>query len=270
VLFNVGIALQALEARDTSRSLSLRVGLLAPLLQRPLWVLGLVLGLVGVAPQVAAFAWAPFALVQTLVAAGLVLLLAIAARRLGERVTASAVAGVALIVAGVALVSWGAPSHVETHRGGLAVVAVAAVVGVASLVPFALRRTALAGGIALAVAGGIGFADTNIATKLLSDNVGRGHWWNAVAWTAVAAAFGVTATIALMTAFQRCAATVVVPVSTAVQTFLPILLEPLFLRESFASAPLDGAPLLAGCVVALAGVVLVARVPAVSKLAAGG
>jgi hypothetical protein len=57
-------------------------------------------------------------------------------------------------------------------------------------------------------------------------------------------------------------------VSTAVQTFLPILLEPLFLREDFASATLDGAPIAIGLLHTLAGTIVVSRTPAVSELSA--
>jgi hypothetical protein len=71
-----------------------------------------------------------------------------------------------------------------------------------------------------------------------------------------------------MTAFQRRRATTVVPVSTAVQTFLPILLEPFFLREHWSAAPYGGAPILAGLLLALTGTILVSRNPAVGRLAA--
>ena len=71
-----------------------------------------------------------------------------------------------------------------------------------------------------------------------------------------------------MTAFQRCAATAVVPVSTAVQTFLPIVLEPFFLREHWGSAPYDGAPLFAGLALALVGCILITASPAVGRLVA--
>jgi len=69
-----------------------------------------------------------------------------------------------------------------------------------------------------------------------------------------------------MTAFQRKTATIVVPISTAVQTFLPIVVEPLFLREHLGSAALDGAPLIVGLLIACAGSVLVAGSAAVSEL----
>jgi drug/metabolite transporter (DMT)-like permease len=253
----VGVALQALEARATPKRLSLRLGLLGPLLRRPLWLAGLALGAIGVAPQVLAFAWAPFAVVQTALAAGLVVLLAIAARALGETVDRGAIAGVALIVAGVALVSWGAPAHAEAHRGNVAVLAVVGVTVALTVIPFATRETRIDRGLVVTAASGIGFAATNITTKLMSDDTGLRHWSNAVTWGAAALALGV-------------AATVVVPISTAVQTFLPILFEPLFLRERLSSATAYGLPIVAGALVATAGSVLVARTRAVSELAAGG
>jgi hypothetical protein len=54
-----------------------------------------------------------------------------------------------------------------------------------------------------------------------------------------------------------------------VQTFLPLLLEPLFLKEHWTSATFDGAPILIGVAVALIGTVLIARTDAVAELAAG-
>ena len=269
ILFNVGVALQALEARKTPRSAALRIGLLRRLLQRPLWLLGTALELVGIIPQLVALAYAPFEVVQTALTAGLVLLLAIGVRYLGERVDRTAAAGVALLIAGVALVSWGAPGHSEAHRTGLAVIAVVAATAVGAVAPFAMRRRAVRG-LVLVISSGVGFAGTNIATKLASDDVGAGHWPNAAAWGAVAAALGVCATLTGMSAFQRCAATVVVPISTAIQTFLPIVLEPVFLRERYHSFATQLLPVGAGLVIAIAGVVLVGRDPAVSKLAAGG
>jgi hypothetical protein len=73
-----------------------------------------------------------------------------------------------------------------------------------------------------------------------------------------------------MTAFQRAAATVVVPVTTAAQTFLPIVLQPLFLRERWSSAPLDGAPLLLGLAVAGLGAMVIARTRGVGEIVATG
>jgi uncharacterized membrane protein len=103
----------------------------------------------------------------------------------------------------------------------------------------------------------------------MADNIGGGHWAQAVGWAAVAGFAGITATISGMTALQRKPATTVVPISTAIQTFLPIALEPLFLTENWRSAEGEGLILLAGLLVMAVGTFLVARMRAVATLAAG-
>ncbi len=120
------------------------------------------------------------------------------------------------------------------------------------------------------LASGAGFAATNIATKLMSDDFGSRDFAGAVIWAVVGLGMGVAATLTGMTAFQRRPATIVVPLTTAVQTFLPILLQPLFLREHWVSAPLAGAPIGAGLLVAVVGTTLLTRTRAVSELASGG
>ena len=267
-LFNVGIALQGIEARSAPKKLGLRVSLLTSLFRRKRWVLGWVLGVVGIAPQIVAFSDAPFVVVQPALASGLLILLFIGSRLFGERVTWVEIAAVCAIIGGVALVAWGAPSHTEVHRSGAAVIAVVAGLTAAGLYPFFVRGTRFDTGMASIVASGAGFAASNVATKLLADDFGQRHYLIAGAWAVVGLGTGVAATITGMTAFQRRPATTVVPVSTAVQTFLPIVLEPLFLREHWGSATLDGAPILIGLVLALVGTVVVSRTHAVSELSA--
>lgn len=269
ILFNVGIALQAIEARQAPKSLGLKVGLLGRLLRRPVWVLGAVLGIVGIGPQLVALAYAPFPVVQTALTAGLILLLFIAVRYLGEHVDRKAMVGVGCLIAGVALVSWGAPAHSEAHRGVLAPILVVAAAAAVAFSPFALRRLGVEHGLLLAIASGVGFAGANIATKLASDAFGPGHWASAAGWGVAIAVLGLGATVTSMSAIQRSSATMVVPVSTAVQTFLPVVLEPLFLQERYRSLPTQLLPVAAGIVIAVAGVALVGADPAVSKLAAG-
>lgn len=269
-LFNVGLALQALEARAAPKALSLTPSLLIRLVQRPKWLLGWVLGLVGIGPQVLALATAPFIVVQPALAVGLLLLLAIGRRTLDEDVDAFAWAGVAGILVGVTLVAAGAPMRTEAHRGAAAVLGVTAALVIPSLLPFAVRGSRIDSAMLVMIASGSGFAATNIATKLMSDDIGGGKWGSAAGWAAIGLALGVAATITGMTAFQRRKATVVVPLTTALQTFLPIVLEPFFLHESWSSAPQDGATVGAGLVIAAIGTTLVARTRSVSELVAGG
>lgn len=264
LLFNAGIAMQALEARDTPKSRSLRLSLLALLLRRPLWVLGLALGLLGVLPQLVALRTAPFIVVQPLLAVGLLLLLAVGSRVLGEPITWMEWTAVVAILLGVFLVAVAAPPHSEQHRGGAAVVAVMTALSIPALLPL-LRLPGLTSPTALMVSCGFGYAATNVAVKLLGDDVALRHWTTAAGWTAVAAVNGVAATITNMSAFQVRPATIVVPVTTAVQTFLPVALEPLFLREH-APSPEEAVALAAGLALTLAATVLLARAPAVSGL----
>jgi drug/metabolite transporter (DMT)-like permease len=268
-LFNVGIVLQALDARAAPRELGLRLALLRRLLARPRWLLGWLLGVAGIWPQIVAYANAPFVVVQPALALGLLIVLALAERMLHERVGPKEVIGTVAIIGGVALVAWGSPSHTETHRGWVPVVAVAGVLSIGGLAPFLVRGTRLDTAMLTIVAAGCGFGATNVATKLLGDDVDVSHYGNAAVWAVVGLAMGVAATVTNMTAFQRRAATTVVPVSTAVQTFLPIVFEPIFLRERWGSAAFDGAPIAAGLAAALVGSVLIAGNRGVSDLIAG-
>jgi drug/metabolite transporter (DMT)-like permease len=269
ILFNVGIALQAIEARAAPPDEGLRVSLLAHLLRRRRWVAGLLLGALGVPLEVVAFASAPFVVVEPILACGLLVLLAVGVKLLGERPSATVIFGVVAIIAGTVLVAWGAPQHDEQHRGPVAVVAVMALLVAASLVPFALRGTRWDNALVPNLGSACGFAATNVAAKLLADDLGDNHYPEAVGWLAVAAFAGVAATVTGMTALQRRPATTVVPISTAVQTFLPVALEPFFLTESWRAAELGGGVLLAGLIILLLGTVLVARTRSVSTLTAG-
>ena len=136
------------------------------------------------------------------------------------------------------------------------------------LLPFPLRGTRFDSAGLVVLASGLGFASANIATKLMGDDVTAHAYWNAAAWAAVALTAGIAATITSMTAFQRRPATMVVPVVTAVQTYVPIVLEPLFLKESLSTASLDGATIAAGLALAAVGTTLVSRTRAVGELTA--
>src|SRR2546423_9387041 len=115
-LFNLGIGVQALDAREAPRDEALRLSLIRRLLQERRWVLGLLIGGLGFPLEVFAFANAPFVVVMPLLATGLLLLLVVGVRMLGERVTGTDVAGVVAMIVGIALVALGAPDHAETQR----------------------------------------------------------------------------------------------------------------------------------------------------------
>jgi drug/metabolite transporter (DMT)-like permease len=269
VLFNLGTALQALDAREAPEQEGLRLRLLTGLARHGRWVAGFLLGGVGFLLQVLALANAPFVVVQPVLAAGLLLLLALGSRMLDERVGRGELAAVAGIVGGIALLAWGAPAQSETIRSTASAVSVLAVLGVLALVPFALRGGRLDSTTVVIVGSALGFGASNIATKLVSDSGSAGHWVPLVVWLAVTAAFGVAATVTEMTALQRAPATRVIPISFGLQTFLPVLIEPLYLQEDWGTAALAGLPLATGLALVLAGSVALTRTRSVSVLAAG-
>jgi hypothetical protein len=138
-----------------------------------------------------------------------------------------------------------------------------------SLIPFALRgRGRLDSATFVIVASSLAYGASNIATKLVSDGIDSSSWLLVGIWLATAAATGVVALTTEMTALQRRPATFVVPLSFAIQTFLPVVLEPIYLTERWGSAALYGAPLIAGLMLIALGAVAVSRTRAVSALVA--
>jgi len=83
VLFNVAVAIQALDARVLPRELSLRFGLLRRLVRRRRWRIGMLLAVLGWPLHAAALGLAPLTAVQPALAAGLLILLVVAASTLG-------------------------------------------------------------------------------------------------------------------------------------------------------------------------------------------
>ena len=270
VAFNVGIVLQAQDARLAPPEEGLRLSLIANLARRRRWIIGFLLGGVGFGLQVLALALAPFVVVQPVLAAGLLLVLYLGVRMLGERVGRAEIAGVLGVTAGIGLLAWGTPAGTETVSSTPALLSVMSAMTLISVVPFALRgRGRWDSATFVIVASALAFGASNIATKLVSDQLGSGSWLLVAAWLGVAAATGLIALTTEMTALQRRPATYVVPVSFAIQTFLPVILEPLYLSERWGTAALDGVPLIAGLVLVGLGAVAVARTRAVSTLVAG-
>src|SRR6188472_1535434 len=84
VLYDLAVALQALEARAVSQEHSLRPSLLTRLAARPRWLGATAIALVGFPFHVAALSLAPLTVVQPTLAVGLFLLLFLGVRVLGE------------------------------------------------------------------------------------------------------------------------------------------------------------------------------------------
>src|SRR3954454_23916980 len=137
--YETGYALQAIEARRARADRALKPSLMAHLITRPLWVGATALSLLGWPLQILALAHAPLTLVQPVLALGLLLLLVLGVRILGEHVGRREIAAVVLIIASVGVFAWAAPRQPgEVERGAGLVLALTSLIIVA-LAPYAIR-----------------------------------------------------------------------------------------------------------------------------------
>lgn len=257
-LYNTSIVLQAMEVREVPREHGLRVSLIGRLLGNRRWLAATALGLLGWPLEIAGLLLAPLTVVQPCLASGLILLLWLGVRRLGETPGWREILAVAAIVIAVAGVAWAAPGRTTDHAGTAAIALALALVALPVFAPYLLRgRSALAGSLAV-VSAGFGYAWTAIVSKLLSDELVAGTLLAAVAWLATAAVSEGLALLSEMSALQRRPATHVAPVMFAVQVLVPVILAPLIFEERWSTTPLGGLALAAFVVLAVAGTALLA------------
>jgi hypothetical protein len=265
-LFNVAVAVQALDARTLPRELALRPALLGRLVRRRRWRMGLGLAVVGWPLHAAALGLAPLTAVQPALAAGLLVLLVVASRALDEPVGRREVAAVLLIVGGEAGVAWAAPDRSATHSHGVGLALALAGLGAVALLPYAFRTRAGARGLAAVMSAGVAFAISGFVTKLVSDDLSSGAIFDAWLWADLVGLAAVVGVLSENTAFQSQRASRVAPLVFSAQTVLPVLLAPLVGGESWADTPLGGVAVLLALLAVLAGVVLIASSRAVGSL----
>jgi hypothetical protein len=280
LLYNASIALQALEAREVPGEHSLRPSLLGRLVRNKRWLGATALGLAGWPLEIGALLLAPLTVVQPCLASGLILLLWLGAKRLGEAPGRREWTAVAAIVLGVAGVALAAPERTTEHASAGAIALALGLVAIPIAAPYALRRrirhsphqsgvkvrSAGAVGMLAVISAGCGYAWTAIASKLLTDELAAGALLIAVAWLATAAASEGLALLSEMSALQRRPATHVAPVMFAVQILVPVLLAPLIFGESWGDTPLGGVVLVASMAVAVSGTALLAGSSAVGAV----
>ncbi|HWB69950.1 MAG TPA: hypothetical protein VG518_08220 [Solirubrobacterales bacterium] len=257
-LYNTSIALQALQAREVPGEHSLRPSLLGRLLRNRRWLGATALGLMGWPLEIAALFLAPLTVVQPCLASGLILLLWLGARKLGEQPGRRERLAVAAIVAGVAGVAWAAPERTTDHAGAGGIAFAVALVTLPILAPYLLRARVPASSMLPVISAGCGYAWTAIASKLLTDGLATGALLVAAAWLATAILSEGLALLSEMSALQHRGATHVAPVMFAVQVLVPVLLAPLIFNESWGATPLGGVVLVSFMGLAVAGTTLLA------------
>jgi hypothetical protein len=249
-LYALSAALQALEARDAPASSALRASLLAGLVQRRTWLIGAVAGLAGWGLQAAALALASVSLVQPALGLGLVVLLVLGARLLGETVGAREVAGAAAIAGAIAVLGWAAPSQTGSFTSG-GTWAVGIALPVVAALPYALRVAHRAGGLATSVAAGLGWAWVGLGTALVDVSIADRRFLVALAWAAGVALASWSALLSEMTALQAWPATRAIPVSFGLEMAVPAAAAPFLTHHGF--GPLHGVPFVLALVVACGG-----------------
>src|SRR5579875_1287604 len=222
LLLSTGTLLQALEAREVEHHHGLRISMLGKLLREPRWLAGTVIGYLAFPFQLIALAHASLVVVQPIHAGGLLLLLVAGVVLLDDPVGGHDVAGAAAIVAGLAIVAWGAPTGSDRPISQAWFVAVVAVLLVVSLTPYPIRIRC--GRIVLMLSAALGFTCANLAVKGISDALAVHHWGVAAGFLAAAAVSSCAAVLTQMTAFQRHRAIEVLPFTYAIPIFLPALL----------------------------------------------
>jgi drug/metabolite transporter (DMT)-like permease len=260
-LYAAASALQALEARRAPTSSALRASLLVRLVRRPLWLAGTGSSIVGWVLQAAALALASVALVQPALGLGLIVLLVLGSRVLGERVGMREVAGAAAIAAAVAALAWAGPAEATSFtRGGSIAIAIA--IALTAVAPVALRAVRRAGGLPTSIVSGLGWACVGLATALVVSALSDHRWLVALGWgIGVGLASGATL-LAEMTALQSWPATRSIPVVFSLEMALPAAVAPLL---SDGASPPHPVVFALALVVACAGAVVLGSTKSVAN-----
>jgi drug/metabolite transporter (DMT)-like permease len=261
--FETSYVLQALEVRALPAINRPGLGVLRPLVARPRWTFSIALGLAGGALQVLALRQAPVALVQPLLAAGLLGLLAFSAVVLHEPVGRRELAAVAAIIAGVGLIALADPARGH-HTNAVAFAIAAAVLAAIALGAFVLRRPGAGQMLVSAIAAdALGVLAAAQAGRALP-NVAQ-----TAAWVVLAGAGALTALAAESAALQRRSATQVAPIVLAGQVAVPVVLAPLLLGEHWSRTAGGAGLIVAGLLAVVIASAVLAGSPGVRRLAVG-
>ena len=269
-LVNGALCLQAVEARAVSTEHAMRLSLLGRLIRRPRWLLGMLLAGLAWPCQTIALLWAPLTVVQPADSAGLILLLIVGARFLGEHVGWVERLSVAGILAGVIGLTILAPEREVSDSNPVELAIWLVVIGAIAIAPFALRRFHRGGGLVVVFGAGFAFAWTAFATKLISDAIDTETYFVLLLWVPTAAFAAMMGVTSEMSALQQRQATQVAPIIFVVEMLVPIALGLLVGGESWDFDTLRLVGLLLALGVVATSVALLAHSGAVAGMIAAG
>ena len=269
-LYSLGIALQAMDAKEAPHSEHLRLALVWGLIRRARWLLGTGLSILGWPLQVVALLLAPLVVVQPALAAGLLVLVFVGQRMLGEHAGRNEHLAMAAIVIGVIGAGLCAPPRSTGHTSErLTILIVLLVLAAASLLPYLLRALRRSPASVTIVCAGLAFGWSGVATKLASDDLSHGYLVVAVAWGLATAAASAVGVLSESSSLQARPAIQVAPVVFVTQTLVPVALAPVLFGERFSDTPLAGVPLALSLLLLVAGAAALVRSPLLLALMGG-
>jgi drug/metabolite transporter (DMT)-like permease len=266
VLYNLGLAIQALDARALPADHALRPSLLQRLAKRRRWLVGTGLTLVGWLVQIVALMLAPLTLVQPMLAAGLLPLLLIGSRVLHEPIGRRELIGVGAIIGGVVVLALTAPSRTVGHATGAQLTISLTVIGALAVLPYLRTGRNVGSGTLVMASAGMAYSFSSFTTKLASDALTLHAWVVCVLWTAATAIGGGIGLLSEMSALQRVPATRVAPVIFVIEMVVPVTLAIVLAGENLRGTPLGGALVIAALAVVAAGAVVLSSSTAVAAL----
>lgn len=270
VFYSLGIALQAMDAKEAPHGDHLRLALVWGLVKRGRWMLGTGLSILGWPLQVIALLLAPLVVVQPALAAGLLVLVFVGQRMLGEHAGTHEYIAMAAIVIGVIGAGLCAPPRSTGHTSErLTILLVLLVLAAASLLPYVLRAMRRSPASVTIVCAGLAFGWSGIATKLASDDLSHGYFAVAIAWGLATAAASAVGVLSESSSLQARPAIQVAPVVFVTQTIVPVALAPVLFGERFYDTPLGGVPLALSLVLLIVGAAVLVRSPLLLALMGG-
>lgn len=269
IFYSIGVAFQAMDAREAPAQAHLRLALAARLLRGRRWLFGTGLSMLGWPLQVVALKLAPLVVVQPTLAAGLLVLMVAGERMLGERAGRSEHIAMTAIVLGVAGIAISAPNQNTNFTGSTELYVVLGGIALVSLLPYLLRVFHHPAPPITILAAGLAFGLSGVTTKLVSDGLEVGDLWIALGWALATGAASALATLSEASALQSRPAIQVAPVVFVAQTVVPVVLAFTVLGESFPNSDFGGVGLALSLAVLIGGAALLARSPLLIALMEG-
>jgi len=269
-LYSLGIALQAMDAKEAPHEENLRLALFWGLIRRSRWLLGTALSILGWPFQVIALLLAPLVVVQPALATGLLVLMFLGERMLGERAGKYEYLAMSAIIIGViGAAIFAPPRSTTTSADRLTITIVLVCLGLASLFPYLLRAVGHSRAEITMIGAGLAFGWSGVATKLASDDLAGHHLLGAGLWALSTAAASGVGVLSEMSALQSRPAIQVAPVVFVIQTVVPVALALTLLGEVLSTTALGGVPLCAALALLLGGAAMLARSPLLLGLMEG-